>query len=824
MTVAGKRHLPEKLGLSLAVLLPAIMPLPCAAQTASVRATEDRPPVALTLPLVFAGAASGEVVVRVGAGNDIAVESQSLRAQLIRLLNDSGRQRLDDVLAGQPFVHPSDLDRAGIAIRYDPARLELLVERIDNSMRAVETIGGGAAAGDDQILTISPANFSAYLNLTANMEYRDGDGGVNPPDLYMFGAARVRDFVAEIDGGFTNSFSLSDDGYRFYRRAARLVYDDAKNFRRFSAGDLRLTGLPLLQTQFIGGIGVEKSRRVFDPFNPAILAGGRQIFLDSASTVNVLVNGSPYQTLDLQPGVYDLSHLPLQYGSNDVRLVIRDAAGREQVTSFSQFIDISIDLAPGEDEYSIGIGVMARELAFSPSYSKDPVLVGHYRKALDHQLILGGGVQIGERRQVVAAETRFVPGSIPGAFELEGAASFGDGTGFAARGTWRWLSADTARGQGMSISLDYRSSNFRLLADPLQTGSRQFSATASYSQYIGPRTNFSLGANYTDGEFFGKRKGIFADVNHNFNPRVRGSIGAQYEDGNRFAKSFGIRARISVAFGARSRADASYESRNDNARLSLSRDVEDHVGSVGYGVIAQSVGDQKSVDITSAYVGNRFDARLSVAGRGTDFGGFARDRTARLQIGTSLAFADGMFGIGRPISDSFVLAKPHEALKDTQVIVGRELAKGRYEGRSGTLGAAVSRNLTSYNPQNVLYDVDNVDAGYDIGSGVVRVNPPFRSGNTVIVGTDRFVSAVGVLLTGDDPASLLSGTLSAIDDEGFTPKPFFTNSAGRFSLLGLAPGRSYRVDLQDGRSFTIKVPSDNKGIYRMEPARLAEKE
>lgn len=822
--MTGKRHFSEKLGLSLVALLPVIMSPPCTAQTASVRAPEDRPLVALTLPLVFAGAASGEIVARVGAGDDIAIESHSLREQLVRLLNESGRQRLDEVLAGKPFVHPADLERAGIAMRYDPARLELLVDGIDNSMRAVETIGGGVVSGNDQTLTISPAKFSAYLNLTANMEYRDGGGGVNPPDLYMFGAARVRDFVVEIDGGFTNSFSFSDDDYRLYRRAARLVYDDAKNFRRFSAGDLRLTGLQLLQTQFIGGIGVEKSRRIFDPFSPTSSAGGRRIFLDSASTVNVLVNGSPYQTLDLQPGVYDLSQLPLQYGSNDVRLVIRDAAGREQVTSFSQFLDIAIDLAPGEDEYSLGVGVTARELAFSPTYSKNPILVGHYRKALDNQLILGGGIQIGEQRQVVAAETRFVPGSIPGAFELQSAASFGDGTGFAARGTWRWLSADIARGKSMSISLDYRSSNFRLVADPLLTGSRQFSATASYSQNLGPQTGFTLGVNYLDSEFVGKRKGIFADVNHSFNPRVRGSIGAQYEDGNRFAKSFGVRARISVAFGARSRAEASYESRNDNARISLTRDTQDHVGSIGYGVIAQSIGDQKSIDISSSYVGNRFDARLSVVGRGSDFGSFARDRTARLQIGTSLAFADGMFGIGRPISDSFVLAKPHESLKDTQVIVGRELAKGRYEGRSGPLGAAVTRNLTSYNAQNVLYDVDNVDAGYDIGSGVVRVNPPFRSGNTVIVGTDRFVSAVGILLTGDDPASLLSGTLSAIDDEGFTPKPFFTNSAGRFSLLGLAPGGSYRIDLQDGRSFTIKVPSDNKGLYRMEPARLVEKE
>jgi outer membrane usher protein len=216
------------------------------------------------------------------------------------------------------------------------------------------------------------------------------------------------------------------------------------------------------------------------------------------------------------------------------------------------------------------------------------------------------------------------------------------------------------------------------------------------------------------------------------------------------------------------------------------------------------------------YVANRFDARLSLASSGTNFGGIADDQTARLQIGTSIAFADGAFGIGRPIQNSFLLAQPHSTVKDANVIAGRSLSRGGFEASSGPLGAAVVNRLSPYNPQDVQYDLDAIEAGYDIGSGVVRVDPPFRAGYKLIVGTDRFVSAVGFLTMDGAPAALVAGLVTSGDDEGFEPEPFFTNSAGRFGLIGLAPGRSYTIRLNDGgQTFTIEVPADNTGLYRV---------
>ena len=123
--------------------------------------------------------------------------------------------------------------------------------------------------------------------------------------------------------------------------------------------------------------------------------------------------------------------------------------------------------------------------------------------------------------------------------------------------------------------------------------------------------------------------------------------------------------------------------------------------------------------------------------------------------------------------------------------------------------------------QDVQYDIDRLEAGYDIGSGVVRVEPPYRAGYDLVVGTDRFVSAVGFLQIDGAPASLVAGLITSDDDEGYEPEPFFTNSAGRFGMIGLAPGRTYTIRLNEsGRAFTVEIPEDNTGLYRVETINL----
>lgn len=772
--------------------------------------------VTMSAPLVWSGQTLGDVIVQVDPDGSIAIESQSLRAELGRLLTEAGILRLDEAIAGEPFVTPAELQAAGFDVAFDMARLELVVETIDPALRPIEPLVGGSEREEPLLPTIQPAGFSAYLNTNVNLLYRD-QGGIEPPDIFLFGAARYRDVVLEVDGGFTQSVG---DEYRFYRRAARLVYDEPDSYRRWTAGDLQLVNTGVLRTPFIGGVALEKSRRTFDPFAPTVNLGGRQILVTSPSTVEVIVNGAPYRTLDLQPGTYSLDDLPIQIGSNDVQLVVRDASGREQITRFDYFFD-PIELEAGEDEYTVALGLIATELDLQPEYSDDPVFIGNYRKALSDTLIVGGGVQIAEDIQVVSAETQFVPQTIPGAFNFQGAVSTGDGTGFALRGGYRLVLGAGSEAKRFTTTFNYESQNYRTVGDLAGFRLENLSVNATYSQSLSERTSLVAGANYFSRSDGSDQSTVFVDVNHRVRDNIRATFGVEYGTGSIFGPNFGVRAGISVLFGGRHRFDATYQSRRELARASLSRSLDNTVGSLGYSINVQDSSGNTSVDGIVDYIANRFDARASLATSGSSLGGITDDQAARLQIGTSFAFADGAFGIGRPIQDSFLLARPHETLDGTDVITGRTLRDGGYEASSGTFGAAVVNRLSSYNPQDVQYDIDTLDAGYDIGSGVVRVDPPYRAGYDLVVGTDRFVSAVGFLQIDGAPASLVAGVITSEDDEGFEPEPFFTNSAGRFGIIGLAPGRSYTIRLNEsGQAFTVQVPEDNTGLYRLETINL----
>src|SRR3546814_6321941 len=82
--------------------------------------------------------------------------------------------------------------------------LQLAVNAIDPALRPAEPLLGRDNSSEPLLPSITPANFSAYLNTSVNLLYRDR-GGVTPPDVFLFGAARYRDVVLEFDGGFTRS-------------------------------------------------------------------------------------------------------------------------------------------------------------------------------------------------------------------------------------------------------------------------------------------------------------------------------------------------------------------------------------------------------------------------------------------------------------------------------------------------------------------------------------------------------------------------------------------------------------------------------------------
>ena len=111
--------------------------------------------------------------------------------------------------------------------------------------------------------------------------------------------------------------------------------------------------------------------------------------------------------------------------------------------------------------------------------------------------------------------------------------------------------------------------------------------------------------------------------------------------------------------------------------------------------------------------------------------------------------------------------------------------------------------------------------GYDLGSGIYRVRPPYHGGYRLVVGTDAFVTAAGTLTDAKGaPVKLGSGQVVDLADPKAKATGFFTSSAGRFALAALKPGGRYRVQLNSGERFEFTVPTEIDGYFDMRTIQL----
>lgn len=766
--------------------------------------------VSMALPLSRSGALQGEVTAEVSTDGSIRYDRQTIIERLSPFLTSDGQTRFANALPATPFVTPAEIEQAGVTLVYDSSKLEVRVERIDAKMLKAQSIGDAGRYTRPEV-SLQPQEFSAYLNMIGDLRVEDFSN-VDTPGVVLQGAIRYKGFVLEADGGVDKS--ITGGGSGFYRRQARLVYDEYDKLRRWSAGDLQVNGLPITAGTLLGGVALEKGRRIFVGSSPLVNLGGLQFLLDRDATLDVVVDGQQAERLQLNAGSYDLSQLVAQYGGRNAQLFVTDTSGRRQVTGFDPYFDPS-DLVAGETEYGLAAGFLPKSFQGQPIYSTDPAFSGYYRRGITNRLLLGASIQASKDVQVGAVEMQFAPAFFPGRFDLSGAVSTGFGTGFAVHG-----GVTIQRGYGpsakqFSISADYRSSNFSTLADQIGIARfRQFSATANYSQALGENTTLIVGGNWFEREGLPTTRLAFVDISHRTS-RFRITIGAEYGQ-DTYVRRYGGRVTLVVPLGKNTRIEAAYNSRRDDARIGVTRSYEDRIGSFGYDLTARRSNNFASLDGSATYIGNRFYSRFTTTTSGQGFSGITDRQDARFQLGTSIAFAGGDVAIGRPIQDSFLIAKPHKALGDKEVVLGRSVDGNQIEADSGALGPALGGRLSSYNRQTIQYDLKGGTEGYDIGTGIHTVLPPYKSGYHLVVGSDANVSAYGFLNLNGQRANLQAGTITGVDDPDFQSEVFFTNSVGRFAAQGLRPGKTYRIRLSGSvAEFEIKVPAETKSLLQL---------
>ncbi len=779
----------------------------------------------MTVPLTYRNRNLGDIDVRLTFDDRLLVNTESFLRLIRPQLNEEAFARVSAQLGtGQQFT-AQDILATGVALEYDPSLLSVVVLRIDPAQRAMELLFAPPRDDLDRIV-LQPARFSGYLNLNVLQSYFWEGTDQDAPTFNFNGAVRVGPIVFEGDAEFGQQVGLQNDGYRFERNYARLVYDQPEQFRRWYLGDLSPEVRGQQSFVQIGGIGVLRQRRRFNSFRSAVLQGNRQLVLQRDSTVRVIRNGVLYREIRLDAGSYDFSALPLLTGSNDVQIEVRDSSGAVQSLGYQAYLD-PIDLDPGDYEYGAYLGPINERFGRSPTYGGPLAFTGFFRKAFFERPAIGVGLQLSEDVQTLTGQTQFLIGR-GGRLLLDAGVSNSDnvGQGFSAGAAYDLLIDRAGTLDTLTVRADYLSRKFATLGNRLALNSTSWTLSAQYSRSFNTRLTGILSGSYLRGRgVTGDSYRLSASAYYRVSPEWVLRAGVDYARlPTAFSRGSGFGVSFSIVFqpSYRRRAEARYESVFDSAQLSYNQTGLNELDSVGFGGVLSRDNGEITAQAFGDYAGNRFDAGVSHTSFGQSLSQFGQFNVTSLRVGTTIAFADGHVGIGRRINDSFMILYPHSNLGNRSVVAGQSLAANDYIGRSGALGGAVNNFLSSYVTQSVQYDIEDAPTGYDAGPGVVRVRPPYRSGYAYRVGTDAFVSAIGTLLLPNRlPVSLAGGRVTLIGDPSGQPVPFFTNSVGRFAIASLLPGRRYRVEIYgQSTTFEFTVPADTNGLVNLETVLL----
>lgn len=777
--------------------------------------------IAMTVPLQFNQRVLGEMPVLLTRDDRFLVDSAGFQVLLEPLLTPEARVELRERLTGVETFAPEEINETGIRLDYDPDQLAVLVLRIDPTKRSVEQLFRG---GSPEAPGVPPEPFSAFLNANLVTQRIESTGEVRTPSVFLNGAMRFGRLVFEADVQGREEFFT--DEYTIDRRYARLVYDQPESYRRWYLGDLDVEQRGRQGFVELGGVGVQRQTRRFDTFRNDRLVGARQLVLQEASTVRVLRNGVTVREFRLDPGQYDLSNLPLETGSNDIQLEIRGDAGRIETVRYSAYLDM-IDLEPGDYEYGAYLGVINDRFSGSPDYSGGELaFTGFWRKAFTNRPAIGLGLQASSDVQTITGQTQFILAN--GArLQVDGAASNGDaGAGYAFSGAFDHFVDRGETYDTWTVAADYTSEDFATLGNAAGQNQIAWVFTGAYSHRFNVDWLASVSASYRmgRGSLTGDSYSLNATTSYRFSPQWAIQTGVEYIDyGSRGfgGRRDGFGATVALVWQPRfdRRGEARYSSATNSGSVGFQQYAGNRVGAFGYSVNATYDDGPGNVSGQLDYVGNRFDASLTHTAFGRDFSDITEEQVTTLRVGSSIATAGGKVAIGRYVYDSFAIVHAHPSLRGRDVIVGDTLEGGIYTARSGALGPALSNQLTSYINQSVRYDVLDPPLGYNIGEGVSRVHPTYKSGYAIEVGSADFVSAMGRLVgNGGKPVALMSGRVRPVDRSDAEPQLFFTNSVGRFAIQNLEPGQRYRVELYSSPAlaFEFTVPADNEGLLDLQ--------
>lgn len=729
-----------------------------------------------------------------------------------------------------------DLRRVGLTAEYDEEKLEIRLS-VPAELRREQKIILRPSPIEDE--AEKPAPVSAFLNVFGQKTFTAWpNGGMNggtigdaadPLRANLDGAINFGGTVLESQAQLSGS-----EARAFSRTETRLVHDLRSRATRLSAGDLRYPVTGYQAYRPLGGFSVTREDSI-TPYDIAFPSSQNEIFLESPSTVDVVVNGIIQRTLRLPAGRFDLREIPVERGLSDIELRIRDEFGRVRIIR-QPFIADTDFLRPGRSRFSYALGLSSQPWEGDRLYAAErPVASLFHRLGFTERLTLGANFQSDPDQWLAGLDA--LVATPAGIFSLEGAASRlgrDDLRGAAARLRYRPLTR--MRGYDLPLQLalevEYRSRLFAPFGTTLPSNPYVALIDLSISAPLHENLHGTIGTSYQAprAEFAGTPR---APDGHSFSLNLNARISESWNLDATYARRTYLDIQGESRFfvnlvwleprTAKSQASLTYDSLSQQTQAQVQANSGRHQ-TLGTLTSGNSGNNSK---LAQADVGYIYNGNAGLAGarqvvtRSTDAD--SRDIAWRtdLTFASAIAYAGGHIGFSRPISDSFALLTADASIGDRTLVVNpSESSYPGTEVRRGRPG--VLPHLSSYNLQNAVIDTSTLEpAGARLERDSFVLLPTYKSGHHLplkiiasVVARGRLVDEAGhpiALAAGEVTPSPVDGVASDHTGEVLSSLEFFTNRDGRFVIEGLNPGPWQVKLLESGAVITFEVRPGSAG-------------
>lgn len=778
------------------------------------------------MPVYYDDKVVGEVNVFTDGESLKGVPANEINKVLNRVVSPNIRQEIGKY--GSQKITNKELNKLGVWLKFNSNDLSLDIQlQADATNKNLIDFDG---AYKDKVY--SESAFFAWHNVFNFTNDYDVDDDSNAANRWLgewiatgnFGGAFGINFEA---AGYVEGIDsdLFESDSRAYRGDVKMFVDRPKYPVRFSLGDVSTLTSGHIPSVNLGGLAIERLWSSLQPERNIQNGGSQSIYLRESANVYIYINDIYFTDLRLSPGRYQLEDLPLDQGSNDIRIEIQYQSGQREVINYSQFFNTRL-LRRGISDFSLYVGAISNIVDTEYEYDDEQyVAQGFYEYGLTDHLTVGLNSAYHPDGQIIG-----------GVINL--GAPFGNiGSRFSGLG----YSDQDEFGSIASIDYEhnifgnygYSSPNLRLSyeafsdyrATPWLTGGDLISGMrllGNYRYYVTSSIDYTLRGSWVldqdskENSYFGALDITWAPLDFTFTSTIE----YEYDESTSIGETsyyFVARWDWYSALDFYS-ASAEYQTRTNRVRGTFSKFSQSTPGGYGYELIADVGEDDQDYSVRGDYVANRFTTELEYQAELDDLND-EKNQAISARFSTAVSVMDTDVAWGRSYRGPAVIVKVDETLQAPVLING--VSEDEPESIASQSLSGLVPIYGAHGTSTVYIDVPEAPLGYDYGPDSYEFTAGTYTGHTIRVGSEASKTVIGQMWDENDkPISLRNGVIVLKTEE----KAFFTNKAGRFALDGMQAGR-YRVEMR-GRPYFVGeliIEDAKSNLVYLKPIKLTVK-